>query len=66
MSRVMYCCWKTSLGSIYPVLVWLQDRGYIKEAFDVRGLLMMFLFEVRKGEIVGEQKGNDGCGNSCC
>jgi len=25
-------CWKPSPGSIYPLLAWLQDRGYIKEA----------------------------------
>lgn len=24
-------CWKPSPGSIYPLLAWLQDRGYIKE-----------------------------------
>jgi len=25
-------CWKPSPGSIYPLLSWLQDKGYIKEA----------------------------------
>jgi len=25
-------CWKPSPGSIYPLLAWLQDKGYIKEA----------------------------------
>lgn len=24
-------CWKPSPGSIYPLLAWLQDNGYIKE-----------------------------------
>jgi len=24
-------CWKPSPGSIYPLLSWLQDKGYIKE-----------------------------------
>ena len=25
-------CWKPSPGSIYPLMAWLQDKGYIKEA----------------------------------
>ena len=25
-------CWKPSPGSIYPLLAWLQDGGYIKES----------------------------------
>jgi len=25
-------CWRPSPGSIYPLLSWLQDKGYIKEA----------------------------------
>ena len=25
-------CWKPSPGSIYPLLSWLQDKGYINEA----------------------------------
>ncbi|MGB9727671.1 MAG: PadR family transcriptional regulator [Nitrososphaeria archaeon] len=24
-------CWKPSPGSVYPLLAWLQDRGYIRE-----------------------------------
>jgi DNA-binding PadR family transcriptional regulator len=24
-------CWRPSPGSIYPLLAWLQDKGYIKE-----------------------------------
>lgn len=25
-------CWRPSPGSIYPLMAWLQDKGYIKEA----------------------------------
>ena len=25
-------CWKPSPGALYPLLAWLQDKGYIKEA----------------------------------
>jgi DNA-binding PadR family transcriptional regulator len=25
-------CWKPSSGSVYPLLTWLQDKGYTKEA----------------------------------
>ncbi len=25
-------CWKPSPGSVYPLLAWLQDNGYIREA----------------------------------
>ncbi len=27
-------CWKPSPGSIYPLLAWLQERGFVKEALD--------------------------------
>ena len=40
--------WKPSPGSIYPLLSWLQDRGYIKEADGEVGIRRYTLTEQGK------------------
>jgi len=42
--------WKPSPGSVYPLLAWLQDKGYIKEAPDQEvGIKRYTLTEQGKG-----------------
>jgi DNA-binding PadR family transcriptional regulator len=48
--------WKPSPGSIYPLLAWLQDRGYIKELPTENGMKRYELTETGKA-LLEEQKG---------
>ena len=41
-------CWKPSPGSIYPLLSWLQDNGYVKELPVENGLKRYELAETGK------------------
>jgi DNA-binding PadR family transcriptional regulator len=47
--------WKPSPGSIYPLLAWLQDNGYIKELPTENGLKRYELTETGKA-LLAEQK----------
>jgi DNA-binding PadR family transcriptional regulator len=47
--------WKPSPGSIYPLLAWLQDNGYIKELPSENGLKRYELTQDGKG-LLEEQK----------
>ena len=47
--------WKPSPGSIYPLLAWLQDNGYIKELPSENGLKRYELTESGKS-LLEEQK----------
>jgi DNA-binding PadR family transcriptional regulator len=47
--------WKPSPGSIYPLLAWLQDNGYIKELPMENGLKRYELTDTGK-ELLAEQK----------
>jgi DNA-binding PadR family transcriptional regulator len=47
--------WKPSPGSIYPLLAWLQDNGYIKELPALDGLKRYELTESGKA-LLNEQK----------
>jgi len=40
--------WRPSAGSIYPLLAWLQDKGYIKEADGEAGIKRYALTEQGK------------------
>ena len=47
--------WKPSPGSIYPLLAWLQDSGYIKELPTENGMKRYELTQSGKS-LLGEQK----------
>jgi DNA-binding PadR family transcriptional regulator len=47
--------WKPSPGSIYPLLAWLQDNGYVKELPSENGLKRYELSETGKA-LLEEQK----------
>ena len=47
--------WKPSPGSIYPLLAWLQDNGYVKEMPSENGLKRYELTQSGKG-LLEEQK----------
>ncbi len=47
--------WKPSPGSIYPLLAWLQDNGYVKELPSENGLKRYELSQSGK-ELLDEQK----------
>jgi DNA-binding PadR family transcriptional regulator len=47
--------WKPSPGSIYPLLAWLQDNGYIKELPAENGLKRYELTQIGKS-LLEEQK----------
>jgi DNA-binding PadR family transcriptional regulator len=48
--------WKPSPGSIYPLLAWLQDNGYIKELPMENGLKRYELTETGKALLVEQKK----------
>jgi DNA-binding PadR family transcriptional regulator len=48
-------CWKPSPGSIYPLLAWLQDNGYVKEMPSENGMKRYELTQNGK-ELLEEQK----------
>jgi DNA-binding PadR family transcriptional regulator len=48
-------CWKPSPGSVYPLLAWLQDNGYIREVpTEESGIKRYMLTE--KGKILLEEQ----------
>ena len=52
--------WKPSPGSIYPLLSWLQDKGYIKEADQKEpGIRRYTLTEQGKGFLGNEAKSRE-------
>jgi len=48
-------CWKPSPGSIYPLLAWLQDNGYVRELPLENGLKRYELTESGK-QLLEEQR----------
>jgi DNA-binding PadR family transcriptional regulator len=48
-------CWKPSPGSIYPLLAWMQDNGYVKELpMDENGMKRYLLTD--KGKTLLEEQ----------
>jgi DNA-binding PadR family transcriptional regulator len=48
--------WKPSPGSIYPLLAWLQDNGYVKELPSENGLKRYELTQSGKGLLEEQQR----------
>src|SRR4030067_3608411 len=48
--------WKPSPGSIYPLLAWLQDNGYVKELPSENGLKRYELTESGKALLAEQEK----------
>ena len=49
-------CWKPSPGSVYPLLAWLQDNGYIKEAPTQESGTKRYVLTDKGKELLEEQR----------
>lgn len=49
-------CWKPSPGSIYPLLAWLQDNGYIKEVPTEESGIKRYTLTEKGKELLEDQR----------
>jgi DNA-binding PadR family transcriptional regulator len=49
-------CWKPSPGSVYPLLAWLQDSGYIKEVPSEESGIKRYTLTERGKKLLEEQR----------
>jgi len=49
-------CWKPSPGSVYPLLAWFQDNGYIKEAPTHESGIKRYVLADKGKQLLREQR----------
>jgi len=49
-------CWKPSPGSVYPLLAWLQDNGYIREVPAEESVVKRYTLTDKGKQLLEEQR----------